>query len=180
MEGLMADGFTRGVAGVTTTEWADESVGGTPAAGTERLGAAARAGIPQVVSVGAVDMANFGALETVPERFRDRTLYKHNPLVTLMRTTPGENAAIGAAIAAKLNAATGPVALYLPLRGVSMIDADGMPFWLPEADAALFDAIRANLDRGRVDLVELDLHVNDPAFADAMADRLIAMLAATA
>ena len=180
MEALIADGFIAGVADVTTTEWADEIVGGTLSAGPDRLGAAARAGIPQVVSVGALDMANFAGLETVPERFRDRNLYRHNPQVTLMRTTPEENAAIGAAIAARLNAATGPVALFLPLRGVSMIDADGMPFWSPEADAALFDAIRIHLDRTRVDLVELDLHVNDPAFADAMADRLLAMLAATA
>ena len=177
MEALIADGFIVGVADVTTTEWADEIVGGTLSAGPDRLGAAARAGIPQVVSVGALDMANFAALETVPERFRQRNLYRHNPQVTLMRTTADENAAIGAAIAAKLNAATGPVALFLPLRGVSMIDAEGMPFWSPEADAALFDAIRTRLDRTRVDLVELDLHVNDQAFADAMAHRLLAMLA---
>jgi uncharacterized protein (UPF0261 family) len=177
MEALIADGFIVGVADVTTTEWADEIVGGTLSAGPDRLGAAARAGIPQVVSVGALDMANFAAPESVPERFRGRNLYRHNPQVTLMRTTPAENAAIGTAIAAKLNAATGPVALFLPLRGVSMIDADGMPFWSPEADAALFDAIRAHLDRTRVDLVELDLHINDPSFAFAMADRLLAMLA---
>lgn len=179
MEALIADGYVVAVADITTTEWADEVVGGTLSAGPDRLGAAARAGIPQVVSVGAVDMANFGAPDTVPERFRDRNLYRHNPQVTLMRTTPAENAAIGVAIAGKLNDATGHVALFLPLRGVSMIDADGMPFWSPEADAALFDAIRATVDRARVELAELDLHVNDPAFADAMADRLLAMLAAT-
>jgi uncharacterized protein (UPF0261 family) len=177
MESLIADGFVAGVADVTTTEWADEIVGGVLSAGPDRLGAAARAGIPQVVSVGAVAMCNFGAPETVPERFRDRTLYRHNPQVTLMRTTPSENAEIGRAIAGTLNAATGPVALYLPLRGVSMIDAEGMPFWSPEADAALFAAIRATVDPAWVELVELDLHVNDPAFADAMADRLTAMLA---
>jgi uncharacterized protein (UPF0261 family) len=148
-------------------------------AGPDRLGAAARAGIPQIVSVGALDMCNFGAIDTVPERFRDRNLYRHNPQVTLMRTTPGECAELGRVIAGKLNEATGPVALFLPLRGVSMIDAEGMPFWSPEADAALFDAIRATVDRARVELVELDLHVNDPAFADAMADRLTAMLAAS-
>jgi uncharacterized protein (UPF0261 family) len=97
-----------------------------------------------------------------------------------MRTTPEECAELGRIIAGRLNEATGPVALFLPLRGVSMIDAEGMPFWLPEADAALFDAIRATVDRTRVELVELDLHINDPAFADAMADRLSAMLAASA
>jgi uncharacterized protein (UPF0261 family) len=125
-------------------------------------------------------MCNFGGIDTVPERFRGRNLYKHNPQVTLMRTTPEECAELGRIIAAKLREATGPVALFLPLRGVSMIDAEGMPFWSPEADAALFDAIRTTVDGARVELVELDLHVNDPAFADAMADRLLAMLAASA
>jgi uncharacterized protein (UPF0261 family) len=178
MEALIADGFITGVADVTTTEWCDELIGGVLSAGPERLDAAGRAGIPQVVSVGALDMCNFGAIDTVPAKFKDRNLYKHNPQVTLMRTTPGENAELGRIIARKLNAATGPTALFLPLRGVSMIDAEGMPFWSPEADAALFDAIRANLDRSKVELVELDLHVNDDAFADAMTDRLRAMLAA--
>jgi len=178
MEALIADGFIAGVADVTTTEWCDELVGGVLSAGPDRLGAAARAGIPQVVSVGALDMANFGAIDTVPPKFKDRNLYKHNPQVTLMRTTPEENAELGRIIATKLNAATGPTALYLPLKGVSMIDADGMPFWSPEADAALFDAIRATVDPSVVELVELDMHVNDPAFADAMSARLLAMLAA--
>jgi len=178
MEALIADGFVAGVADITTTEWCDELIGGVLSAGPDRLGAAARAGIPQVVSVGALDMCNWGAIDTVPERFRDRNLYRHNPQVTLMRTTPAENAELGRIIAGRLNAATGPVALFLPLRGVSMIDAEGMPFWSPEADAALFDGIRASLDRTVVELVELDLHVNDPAFADAMAGRLLAMLAA--
>lgn len=178
MEGLIADGFIAGVADITTTEWADELIGGVLAAGPTRLDAAARAGIPQVVSVGALDMCNWGAYDTVPPRFADRTLYRHNPTVTLMRTTPEESAELGRIIAAKLNAAMGPTALFLPLRGVSMIDAEGMPFWSPGADAALFDALRGALDRSKVDLVELDLHVNDPAFADAMADRLIHDLAA--
>jgi uncharacterized protein (UPF0261 family) len=180
MESLISDGFVAGVADVTTTEWADELIGGVLSAGPDRLGAAARAGIPQVVSVGALDMCNFGALDTVPARFRERNLYRHNPQVTLMRTTPGECAELGRILATRLNAATGPTALYLPLRGVSMIDAEGMPFWSRDADAALFDAIRATVDPSKVELVELDLHVNDAAFADAMADRLTAMLAATA
>lgn len=178
MESLIADGFVAGVADVTTTEWCDELVGGVLSAGPTRLDAAARAGIPQVVSLGALDMVNFGPKETVPEAFRDRTLYVHNPQVTLMRTTPDENRRLGEIIAGKLNAATGPTTLVIPLRGVSMIDAEGMPFWSPEADAALFDALRANLDPSTVDLVELDLHVNDPAFADAVADRLLAGLGA--
>jgi uncharacterized protein (UPF0261 family) len=178
MEALISDGFIVGVADITTTEWCDELVGGVLAAGPDRLRAAALAGIPQVVSVGALDMVNFGALDTVPARFKDRNLYKHNPTVTLMRTTPEETAELGKIIATMLNAATGPTALYLPLKGVSMIDAEGMPFWSPEADAALFDAIRATIDHKVVDLVELDLHVNDPAFADAMSDRLLAELGA--
>ena len=178
MEALINDGFIAGVADITTTEWADELIGGVLAAGPERLDAAAKAGIPQVVSVGALDMCNWGPIDTVPAQFKDRNLYKHNPTVTLMRTTPKENAELGKIIATKLNAATGPTALFLPLKGVSMIDAEGMPFWSPEADAALFDAIRTTLDRSKVDLVELDLHVNDPAFADAMTDRLLGDLVA--
>lgn len=177
MEALIAGGFVAGVADITTTELADELIGGVLSAGPDRLGAAARAGIPQVVSVGALDMCNFGALDTLPERFRERLVYRHNPQVTLMRTTPAECAELGRIIGTRLNAATGPVALFLPLRGVSMIDADGMPFWSPEADAALFSGLRATVDPAIVELVELDLHVNDPAFADAMADRLEAMLA---
>lgn len=177
MEALIEDGFVVGVADITTTEWCDEVIGGVLSAGPERLEAAGRAGIPQVVSVGALDMCNWGPIDTVPEPFRERNLYRHNPSVTLMRTTPQENAEVGRKIATKLNEATGPTALFLPLRGVSMIDAEGGPFWSPEADAALFEAIRATVDRSRVELVELDLHVNDPAFADAMAARLLEMLA---
>jgi uncharacterized protein (UPF0261 family) len=177
MEALIDGGFLAGVADITTTEWADELIGGVLSAGPDRLGAAARAGIPQVVSVGALDMCNWGPPDTVPAPFADRTFYHHNPQVTLMRTTPAENAELGRILAERLNAATGPVALYLPLRGVSMIDAEGMPFHDPDADAALFEAVRANVDRTKIELVELDLHVNDEAFADAMADRLLAMLA---
>ncbi len=176
MESLVADGFVSGVADVTTTEWCDELVGGVLSAGPDRLDAAAAAGVPQVVSVGALDMVNFGPQDTVPARFAGRNFYVHNPSVTLMRTTPEECRKLGEIIAGKLNRTTGPTALYLPLKGVSMIDAEGMPFHDPVADAELFDAIRTTLDRSRVELVELDLHINDPAFADAMADRLLAML----
>jgi uncharacterized protein (UPF0261 family) len=176
MEGLIDDGFISGVADVTTTEWCDELVGGVLSAGPDRLEAAAQAGIPQVVSVGALDMVNFWAFETVPERFRQRTLYKHNPNVTLMRTTPEECAELGRIIANKLNRATGPTALFLPLQGVSAIDKEGQPFHLPAADAALFAALRRNV-RPPVEIIELDLHINDPEFATAMANRLLAMLA---
>jgi len=175
-EALISDGYFTGVTDVTTTEWCDELVGGVLSAGPERLDAAARKGIPQVVSLGALDMVNFGPRETLPPRFESRNIYIHNPQVTLMRTTPEECAQLGKIIADKLNKTTGPTALYVPLKGVSAIDVEGMPFYDPEADKALFGALRANLDRSKVDLVELDMAINDPAFADAMVDRLISML----
>jgi uncharacterized protein (UPF0261 family) len=176
MEGLIEDGFIAGVADITTTEWCDELVGGVLSAGPTRLDAAAQMGTPQVVSVGALDMVNFGAMDAVPERFQDRTLYKHNAQVTLMRTTPDECTELGRIIAEKLNAATGPAVLMLPVRGVSMIDAPDQPFYDPEADAALFDALRTHIDPDVVELVELDMHINDPEFADAFAERLIELL----
>jgi uncharacterized protein (UPF0261 family) len=171
MEGLMESGFLRGVLDVTTTELCDDLVGGVLSAGPDRLEMAGRLGLPQVVSLGALDMVNFGARDTVPEKFEDRNLYVHNPVVTLMRTTPDECAELGRRIAAKLSAATGPTALFIPKRGVSMIDAEGEPFWDPEADAALFDALRSGLDGG-VEVLELDLHINDSEFATAMVEKL--------
>lgn len=171
MEALMESGHLAGVLDVTTTELCDDLVGGVLSAGPERLEAAGRLGLPQVVSVGALDMVNFGARESVPPQFEDRNLYVHNPSVTLMRTTADESAELGRRIARKLSAATGPTALFLPLGGVSMIDADGQPFHDPEADEALFAALREGLD-ARVELVEMDCNVNDPEFAAAMADKL--------
>jgi uncharacterized protein (UPF0261 family) len=171
MEGLIDDGFIAGVLDVSTTELADELVGGVMSAGPDRLEVAGRRGIPQGVSVGALDMVNFGARETVPERFAGRLLHVHNPQVTLMRTTPQECAELGRRIAAKLSAAQGPVALFLPLRGVSMISTEGGPFHDPVADAALFQAIREHVGPN-VELHEMDVDINDPAFAAAMADRL--------
>ena len=171
MEGLMESGFLAGVLDVTTTELCDDLVGGVLSAGPDRLEAAGRLGLPQVVSVGALDMVNFGARDTVPPQFEDRNLYVHNPSVTLMRTTPEETAELGRRIARKLSAATGPTALFLPLRGVSMIDVDGQPFHDPEADEALFAALRERLG-DRVELVEMDCDVNDPGFAAAMAAKL--------
>jgi uncharacterized protein (UPF0261 family) len=117
-------------------------------------------------------MVNFGARDSVPPKFAERELYVHNPSITLMRTTPEECAELGRRIARKLSAATGPTALFVPLGGVSAIDADGQPFHDPEADEALFAAVREGLDRDRVELVEMDCNVNDPAFADAMAAKL--------
>lgn len=176
LEGLTAAGWLAGVLDVTTTELADELVGGVFSAGPDRITAAGRCGVPQVVSVGALDMVNFGPKATVPERFANRNLYVHNASVTLMRTTPQECAELGKRLATRLSASTGPAALFLPLRGISAIAVEGGPFYDPDADAALFDAIRSTLDRSRVELVELDLDVNDPAFAAAMAGKLDAFL----
>jgi uncharacterized protein (UPF0261 family) len=171
-EVLAAEGFLVGALDITTTELADELVGGVLSAGPERLEAAGRSAVPQVVSLGALDMVNFGPADTVPERFADRNLYVHNPTVTLMRTTPAETAELGRRIARKLNAAASPTALFVPLGGVSAIDAEGQPFHDPDADAALFDALREDIDRASVEVHEIDANINDPAFATAMADRL--------
>ena len=171
LEALIDGGFITASLDVTTTELADELVGGVLSAGPDRLEAAGAAGIPQVVSLGALDMVNFGPEDTVPERFQGRNLYVHNPTVTLMRTTPEECAELGRTVARKLNAAAGPVTVFVPLRGVSAIAVEGQPFHDPEADDALIGALRESLDPS-VDLRELDLDVNDPAFAEAMADRL--------
>ena len=176
MEALVEGGLLSGVLDATTTELCDDLVGGVLSAGPDRLEAAGRAGVPQVVSLGALDMVNFGARETVPPKFEERNLYVHNPSVTLMRTTPEECAELGRRIALKLAAATGPTSLFVPLGGVSMIDAEGQPFHDPEADAALFEALRDGLAGSSVELVELDHNVNDEAFADAMVDRLHAYL----
>jgi uncharacterized protein (UPF0261 family) len=171
MEALIESGIITGVLDATTTEFADRLVGGVLAAGPRRLETAGERGYPQVVSLGALDMVNFGPMETVPERFRDRHFHRHNASITLMRTTPEENRQLGELIAGKLNRATGPVTVVIPLQGVSGIDAEGQAFHDPEADRALFDAIRAGLDEG-ISVVELDAHINDPGVGRAMADEL--------
>jgi uncharacterized protein (UPF0261 family) len=176
MESLIADGLIAGVLDVTTTELADEQVGGFLSAGPDRLTAAAKAGVPQVVSTGALDMVNFYAPESVPPQFKDRLFYRHNAVVTLMRTTPEENAAMGAVIARKLSQATGPVAVLLPRRGVSAIDRAGQPFDDPVARKALHDAIRDGVQRADIQIIELDLHINDPEFADAAANTLLDLM----
>jgi uncharacterized protein (UPF0261 family) len=175
MEALARGGFLAGVLDLTTTELADDLVGGVLSAGPDRLEAAGELGLPQVVSLGALDMVNFGPRETVPPHFEGRNIYVHNPTVTLMRTTPEECAELGRRIARKLSAAIGPTALFVPLKGVSMIATEGGPFHDAAADEALFSALRENLG-SNVELHELDLDVNDPAFADAMADRLHQMI----
>ncbi len=171
MEALAKGGFLTGVLDVTTTELADELVGGVLSAGPDRLEAAGALGLPQVVSLGALDMVNFGPRETVPERFADRNLYVHNPTITLMRTTPDECLELGREIGRKLSAATGPTALFIPLKGVSMIAVEGQVFHDPDADAALLEGLHETLGPN-VEVHELDLDVNDPDFAIAMADRL--------
>ena len=169
MEKLADSGMLVGVIDVTTTEVCDHLVGGVLSAGPDRLGAIARSGIPYVGSVGALDMVNFWAMETVPERFRGRKLYKHNPNVTLMRTTPDECREIGTWIAHKLNACGGPVRFLIPEKGVSALDAPGQAFHDPEADAALFGAIENSLmPTASRRLTRLPLHINDPEFSAAL------------
>lgn len=176
MEDLIKAGFIKGVLDLTTTEWCDEVVGGVLNAGPERLEAAALNGVPQVVSVGALDMVNFGPYDTVPPQFAGRNLYRHNPTVTLMRTSVEENIEIGKRIAEKLNMATGKTALFLPLKGVSLIDAEGQPFYGPEEDTALFDTLRNNVNRNIVEMVEMDVEINDLSFAEAAAQKLINLM----
>jgi uncharacterized protein (UPF0261 family) len=171
MESLIAGGFITGVLDATTTELCDELVGGVLGAGPDRLNAAGRAGLPQVVSLGALDMVNFGPRETVPARFEGRNLYVHNAQVTLMRTSPDECAQLGEEVARKLSAATGPVALFVPLGGISMIATPGAPFHDAEADEALFSAVRSNVG-ANVELIEMENDINDPAFAEAMVAKL--------
>jgi uncharacterized protein (UPF0261 family) len=182
MEGLIRDGFIQGAYDVTTTEWADQLCGGVFDAGPTRLDAAGERGIPQVIAPGCLDMVNFGAEDTVPARYKSdaaRKFYVWNPQVTLMRTTVEENARLGKILAEKANAARGPVRIFLPLRGVSILDSvtdEGpQPFWWPEADRALFDAIKANIRRD-IPVDELDVNVNDPAFAQATTSALLEML----
>jgi uncharacterized protein (UPF0261 family) len=182
MEGLIRDGFIQGSYDVTTTEWADQLCGGVFDAGPTRLDAAGERGIPQVIAPGCLDMVNFGAEDTVPAKYREdkrRRFYVWNPQVTLMRTTVEENAELGKILAEKANAAKGPVQIFLPLRGVSILDSvtDGgpQPFWWPEADQALFDAIKQHV-RPNVPVHELDVNVNDDAFAKATTGALLEML----
>ena len=176
MEDLVKAGFIEGVLDITTTEWADEVVGGVLSAGPQRLAAAGNLGIPQVVSVGAVDMCNFGPVDTVPAKFYNRKIYKHNPTVTLMRTTVEENVEIANNIAEKLNGAKDYTVLMLPLLGVSMIDAVGQAFYGPEEDTALFDTLRNKIDRKVVRLEEYAMHVNDKEFAEKAAQNLLEMM----
>lgn len=175
MESLIAEGYIVGSMDITTTELADNVCGGVFDAGPTRCMAASQAGIPAVVVPGCVDMANFGGIDTVPEKFRNRNLYQWNPNVTLLRTNVAENIKMGEMIAAAANAATAPVTVILPMKGVSMLDSEGERFWDPEADAACFDAIRKNLKPG-IPVIEMANNINDPEFSAKVAETLLAML----
>jgi uncharacterized protein (UPF0261 family) len=176
MEGLIADGYITASLDITTTELADEVCGGVLSAGPQRCLAAAHAGIPTVLVPGCVDMANFWGIDTVPETYRGRKLYRWNPNVTLMRTSVEENVAIGAMIARAANESRGPVAVLIPLKGVSMLDSPGGEFWDPDADQACFATIRKNL-RPDIPYIEIDANINDPAFSGQVARTLLDLIA---
>jgi uncharacterized protein (UPF0261 family) len=173
MEALIASGMVAGVLDITTTEWADELVGGILGAGRERLDAAAKAALPAIVAPGCLDMVNFGERASVPSKFAGRKFYQHNPQVTLMRTTPAECTELGKILADKINRYTAPVTVLLPRQAISIISAPGQPFHDPAADEALFSALRQHLG-ANVPVVELDAAINDPAFARACAEALLA------
>lgn len=175
MESLITDGFIAANLDLTTTELADEVCGGVLSAGADRLWAASRAGVPTVLAPGCVDMANFWARDTVPAHYRERTLYEWNPNITLLRTNVEENRRIGEMIAAAANAASAPVAILLPLQGVSQLDSPGGAFWDPACDAACYDAIRTQVRTG-IPLIEVDANINDPIFAETAVKQLLALL----
>jgi uncharacterized protein (UPF0261 family) len=175
MESLIESGMFAGVLDITTTEWADEYVGGILGAGRTRLDASAKTGVPSIITPGCLDMVNFGERATVPAKFEGRTFYIHNPQVTLMRTNAAECAELGRILAEKANACRGPVTVLLPKKAISIISAAGKPFHSPEADAALFDSIKKHLRPG-IPLVEMDCEVNAPEFATACAKALLASL----
>jgi uncharacterized protein (UPF0261 family) len=175
LEELIADGYITANLDLTTTELADEVCGGVLSAGPDRLIAAARSGVPTVLAPGCVDMANFGARVSMPQKYQSRLLYEWNPNVTLMRTNVDENRAIGEMIVRAANASTGPVAILIPLCGVSQLDSRGGAFWDPEANDACFKAIKENLKPG-IPFIEMDNNINDPAFAEKAVDLLLKML----
>ena len=180
MEELMATGLVDGVLDVTTTELADELAGGIWACGPERLETAGRLGIPQVVSLGALDVIVISATglpDPLPDRFGGRPIYLHDELLAATRATPEECRELAAVIARKLNAATGPTVLFVPLRGLSLLSTDGQVLHDPKGDDALFSVLRELIDRSKVEMHEVDLDINDSRFGLAMADRLHELLA---
>lgn len=179
MESLISSGLIAGVLDITTTEWADELVGGVLSAGPDRLDAAGKAAVPAIVAPGCLDMVNFAAPETVPAQYAGRNIYRHNPQVTLMRTIVAESAELGKILAEKLNRYTAPLTVLLPLRGLSLIGTAGQPFHDPEADRALFDSLKSRLRPG-IAIREIDGAINDPAFAGACAESLLENMRAAA
>jgi len=175
MESLIESGMVAGVLDITTTEWADELVGGILGAGPSRLDAAAKGGVPAIVVPGCLDMVNFGEPQTVPAKFSGRTFYHHNPQVTLMRTNAEECAELGRIMAEKINQSTGPVTVLLPLKAISVISAAGKAFYSPAADNALFGSLKKHL-RSDIPVIEEDVEINDPAFARACAEALLGQL----
>jgi len=175
LEDLTRGGLFQGVLDITTHELMDELVGGIRTAGPDRLQAAGKTGTPQLVTPGAIDMVNFGPRETVPAKFEGRRFYPHNPKTTLMRSTKEENIALGKIIAEKLNSAKGPTTFVLPRLGFSMIDREGQPFYDPAADAAFFESLKKHLD-DKIRVVEVDAHINDPAFAERAVALLLEMI----
>ena len=175
MEELIKAGYIKGVADITTTELADDLVGGIFSAGPNRLNAAGAAGIPQVVSVGALDMVNFGPPDTVPAQFKERIFYQHNPTTTLMRTTVSENRELGRILAAKLNEGTAPTIVVFPKAGVSLLDMVGKAFEGKEERFALYEGIKQNL-RSDIPMIDMDQDINDPAVADVIAEQLLKLM----
>lgn len=175
MESLIEAGFVRGVLDLTTTECADELVGGVRTAGPSRLEAAAKSGTPAIVVPGCLDMVSFFARDTVPNEFAGRVFHHQSDNMTLMRTSPKECGELGQVLASKLNASTGPVEVYLPLGGVSTLAAPGGPFHDPEADQALFSALRNNLKQS-VPVTEVDANINDPRFSYAVSDAMLRLV----
>ncbi|MFK0253839.1 Tm-1-like ATP-binding domain-containing protein [Streptomyces sp. NPDC090445] len=178
LETLAGQGVFAGVLDLTLSEIADDLCGGILTAGPDRLTAAGRAGIPQVVSLGALDMVKFGPLESLPERARYRRVRVHNPSITVIRTTEAECAELGRRVAAKLRTATGPTEVCVPLQGLSTLGAPGGPYHDPAADRALFSALREGLRGSAAAVRDYDTHINDPAFGRAAADRLHAVIRA--
>jgi len=175
MEDLVKGGFLAGVLDVTTTELADELVGGILSAGPNRLEAAAHTGLPQVIAPGALDMVNFGPPDTIPQKFNSRLFYQHNPTVTLMRTTAEETAELGRIMARKLNTARGPTTVVIPTQGVSAIDKSGQPFDAPDARTAWTENLKADIS-DNVPVLEIDAHINDEEFATKLAETLLAII----
>lgn len=180
MESLVDEGLVDGVLDITTTEWADTVCGGVFDAGPDRLSAAGRKGIPHLIVPGCIDMANFGAPDTVPAKYKNakRIFYEWNPSVTLLRTNKQENEQMGKVFAEKANAAKGPVAFLIPLRGVSILDGEGQPFCDWETDKVMFAAIKANLKKG-ISVIEMDKNINDPDFAAKAVEMMLELMKRT-